>query len=67
MINAYWRSLRFAIQEGSPGRWKRVIDTALTSPNDIVDPGQELPVTTPDYVVQGRSVVILLSDGESLD
>ena len=38
MINGYWEPLMFAVQEGKPKEWKRVVDTSLDSPEDILDP-----------------------------
>ncbi|MDG3005914.1 glycogen debranching protein [Paludisphaera mucosa] len=60
MINAYHEPLTFTVQEGSPGCWGRVIDTALPSPDDIVDTMPGPPVPSMEYRVQARSVVVLL-------
>jgi isoamylase len=60
MINAYWEPLSFRIQEGSPGEWKRSIDTAGTSPLDIAELGGESKVTSDHYEVAARSVVVLV-------
>ena len=35
MINAYWEALNFDIQEGTAQEWKRIVDTALPSPQDF--------------------------------
>jgi pullulanase/glycogen debranching enzyme len=59
MINAYWRPLTFRIQDGGPEAWRRVVDTFLPSPCDIVDPGLE-PFVTEGYEVQPRSIVVLV-------
>ncbi len=61
MINAWWNDLVFTIQEGTANAWFRVVDTALDSPHDIVEPGQEIPLQELDYRVKARSVVVLLS------
>jgi isoamylase len=58
MINAHWEDADFAIQE-SYG-WKRVIDTSLCSPQDILDPGNEEPIGDLRYRVKARSVVVLI-------
>jgi isoamylase len=58
MINASSEDLTFRIQHDGP--WSRVVDTDLESPDDIVEPGQEPPVSTPEYLVKGRSVVVLM-------
>jgi glycogen operon protein len=62
MISAYWEPLRFTVQEQASDRraWKRAIDTSLESPLDIAEPGSELVLGTPDYVVTPRSVVVLV-------
>jgi len=58
MVNASWQPLDFTIAE--PGPWRRVVDTTLASPADIVDPGEELVVDGTGYAVGPRSVVVLL-------
>jgi glycogen operon protein len=60
MISAYWEPLTFNIQEGAVGEWTRVIDTSLNSPGDLCEPGSEVAVTSPTYVVGPRSVVVLV-------
>lgn len=60
MINAYWHDLDFTVQEGQPGDWLRVVDTALPSPADIAEPGSETPFTAAVYTVRARSIVVLL-------
>ena len=60
MINAYWEELIFTVQEGQAGEWLRVVDTALASPHDIAEPGQELRQTDLRYTVGPRSVVVLI-------
>jgi glycogen operon protein len=60
MVNAYHEPLTFTIQEGRPGCWERVIDTALPSPDDIVHPAGGPFVPSLEYRVQARSVVVLL-------
>jgi glycogen operon protein len=58
MINAYWQDLTFEIQ--APGPWRRIVDTALPSPSDILDASAAPPVSGSRYDVSPRSVVILL-------
>ena len=58
LINAYWEDVDFAIQEGYG--WKRVIDTSLPGPQDILEPGNEEPIGDPHYRVKARSVVVLI-------
>ncbi len=58
MINAYWEDVDFAIQEGRG--WRRVVDTSLPGPQDLLDPENEEPIGTPSYRVKARSVVVLI-------
>jgi glycogen operon protein len=60
MINGYWEDLPFAIQEGEFGQWKRVVDTALQSQDDICESGAEFPLTSQSYVVKARSIAVLI-------
>jgi glycogen operon protein len=62
IINAYWEPLAFQLPPASGGTeppWRRWIDTALASPNDIVawDQAPEVPGFT--YKAEARSVVVL--------
>jgi glycogen operon protein len=59
MLNTYWEPLAFAIQEGV-GEWSRAIDTSLSSPEDLCEPGREVPLTSSTYAVGPRSVVVLV-------
>lgn len=61
ILNAYWEPLHFELPpaSGSAGRWRRWIDTALNSPQDIV-PWQTAPsLNEPTYRAAARSVVVL--------
>jgi len=58
LINTYWEPLTFEIQK--PGPWLRVIDTGMSSPDDIVPPGQEVQLATQRYTANPRSVVVLV-------
>jgi glycogen operon protein len=62
IFNAYWQSLDFELPAVPPGHlWRRWIDTALPSPDDIEPwPGKEIPLQ-PVYRAQPHSVVVLLS------
>jgi isoamylase len=57
MINGYWEALEFHVQEGTAQEWKRVVDTALPSPDDFSNDGVVLQQTK--YVVAPRSIVVL--------
>jgi isoamylase len=64
-LNAYWDSLEFelpAVGGGGTGSWRRWIDTALDSPQDIV-PWQTAPsLSGPAYRAAARSVVVLFRE-----
>jgi glycogen operon protein len=60
MLNAYWEPLTFELPPVSDGAWRRSIDTALATPDDFL-PWEEAPlVREPRYVVQPRSVIVLV-------
>jgi glycogen operon protein len=63
ILNAYWEPLDFELPPlDSSGMWRRWIDTALESPQDIV-PWQTSPsIPGFTYRAQSRSVVILFLD-----
>ena len=58
MINAYWQTLQFQVQEGAAQDWLRIVDTDLSSPGDFSEHGLPLEGTT--YQVAPRSVVVLV-------
>ena len=60
MINAWWEDLDFTVQEGQAGEWRRVVDTAIGHPNDILEPGHEELLQSLRYKVGARSVVVLV-------
>jgi glycogen operon protein len=62
MINGHWEDHSFRIAEGHASDWRRVVDTARPSPDDIVEPGNEPGVETTNYLVGARSVVVLRRD-----
>ena len=64
MINAYWEDLTFQIQEGAANAWRRVVDTSLEGPFDVLEPGSELPLQSLQYRVPGRAVVVLVRDND---
>ena len=64
MINAYWEPLRFQlppVSHDTHGIWRRWIDTSLRSPDDIVDWDFAPNIVDASYLVQPRSVVVLVS------
>jgi glycogen operon protein len=63
MINAWWEPLRFAIppldEKSLP--WRRCIDTFRAAPDDICDWNEAPAVGDATFVVQPRSIVLLVS------
>lgn len=58
MINADQGDAFFGIQEGALGQWKCLVDTSQPSPDDVLD-NDTARITSPYYIVQSRSVVVL--------
>ena len=70
LINAYWKPLEFELPPvaGSPNAgWRRLIDTSLSSPADIVEETMGLPVDGLKYIVNPRSIVMLHCDYATKD
>jgi glycogen operon protein len=59
MFNAYWEPLTFEVPASTNGAWRRLVDTFLPSPRDIVAAGEAPEMSERHYVVQPRSVVML--------
>jgi glycogen operon protein len=59
MVNAGATEVRFRIQEGRFRDWLLVADTSLPSPRDFIDSGKRRRLTSSEYLVGGRSVVVL--------
>lgn len=62
MINGSDEKIDFKIVETPPIKWKRIVDTSLPSPDDIIDYGLCNVVQTKHYLVAARSIVILFRD-----
>jgi isoamylase len=60
MLNAGKADLTFTIQEGRAADWRRVVDTARLSPEDIVADEAGVALASAEYLVRARSVVVLL-------
>jgi glycogen operon protein len=60
MINAGPADLTFTIQEGAASDWRRVVDTARPSPDDIVADDDAVAVASCEYLVRARSVAVFL-------
>jgi isoamylase len=61
MLNMDWQNLDFDIPSIEGRKWFRAVDTALPSPEDIAEAGQEIEICGNTYHVNGRSAVVLLS------
>jgi glycogen operon protein len=64
ILNAYWEPLAFELPPTEDGRarsWRRWIDTALPSPNDIVPWQEAMEVPASSYRAEARSVVALIA------
>jgi glycogen operon protein len=64
ILNAYWEPLEFElplINKVSREGWSLWIDTALDSPQDIVEWQTALPVSAETYLAGPRSVVVMFS------
>lgn len=61
LFNAHWESHRFNLP-WQPGHWRRLVDTNLPSPHDIVEEKDAVPLNPGDhYILTPRSAVILIS------
>jgi isoamylase len=61
MLNAYWEPLTFELPPPQ-NTWQRWIDTALDSPDDITPWDQAPVVSGSTYLVQPRSIVVLMEE-----
>jgi glycogen operon protein len=62
MINCWTSPLEFEIPRLPAGKlWLRSVDTGLASPDDIAEEGTEPPVEKDRYLVDQRSVAVLIS------
>jgi isoamylase len=63
MLNAHWQPQRFALPSRDwQDRWRRLVDTSLPSPDDIVEEKEAVTLNPADhYVVNPRTTVILVS------
>jgi pullulanase/glycogen debranching enzyme len=63
MLNAYWEALTFELPPTPASNhrgWRRAVDTALTPPDDFTPWDVAPRVTTATYVVQPRSIALLI-------
>jgi glycogen operon protein len=63
ILNAHWDALDFELPPVVSGgdAWRRWIDTALDTPNDIVDWREAEAVTAQSYKAEAHSVVVLIA------
>lgn len=64
LMNAWTEPLTFELPSvGRPGAraWRRVVDTALAAPDDLVDPAEAPTVAASSYRAAARSVVLLIA------
>ncbi len=62
LFNARSEPVTFILPSVSREPWRRVVDTALPMPEDLVEPGKEVPLDpTGKYIVTASSSVILLA------
>jgi isoamylase len=63
-LNAYWQPLEFelpALPAWATSGWRRVVDTALASPHDIIEPHHAPAIGSPRLQVQPRSCAVLFA------
>jgi len=62
IAHAHWDNAEFELPDIGQREWFRLVDTALPSPQDIADEGQEYPLLSQEsYTVKSRSVVIFVA------
>jgi glycogen operon protein len=63
LLNAHWEWQKFALPpHGGQWRWRRLVDTNLPAPDDIVEAKDAVPLRPADqYVAAPRSTVILVA------
>ena len=59
MINMWTEPLEFGVHCGTAGQWRRLIDTSLPSPQDIVDESSAPTVPDRFYAVNPHTIVVL--------
>jgi glycogen operon protein len=59
VLNMWWEPRTVALPQLEPLRWRRILDTALPSPDDITTTSERDLGANDFYVTQARSVVVL--------
>lgn len=62
MINGGRERIRFTVPRPEGGLWKRVIDTSIMPPNDIVSPESAVEFADSHYVLEGHAVSVLVCE-----
>ena len=62
MINSWWHTLDFVIQDQTAAPWRLVLNTAKNTPDDILEDDCWTPLKSSTIRVEARSVVLLLRD-----
>ncbi len=63
IFNTYWEPLKFTLPlppANIEGKWMRILDTALLSPDDITPYGEPLPEVNREYVAESHSVSLFI-------
>lgn len=60
MVNGSRGPVAFMVQLGSPEQWQRVVDTSLPFPEDFRESGDLPLLSSSEYILNPRSVVVLL-------
>ncbi len=62
IAHAHWEDAEFELPDIGHREWFRLVDTALPSPQDVANEGEEFPLLSQNsYPVKGRSVAIFVS------
>ncbi len=64
MFNMHWEPVSFEIPQYDSLSWYRSIDTSLSSPEDIVEEKDQVFIKDNNYIVNDRSIVILVTRRE---
>ena len=61
MFNMHWDAVSFELPQIEGLKWMRAIDTSLPTPEDIVDQENYVEILDSNYMLTGRSVVVLIT------
>ncbi|MDJ0743745.1 MAG: glycogen debranching protein GlgX [Xenococcaceae cyanobacterium MO_167.B27] len=68
MLNTYWEPLKFELPPLKPGNhWHRIVDTALSAPDDFSDLETAVKTDQNNYLVAPRSSVVLMEKSRIRD